>query len=36
MKEVVDAKGRHLVRQKRCPYLEKNQPSCGCDKEFTC
>ena len=34
MKEVVDAKGRHLVRQIRCPYLEKNQPSCGCDKEL--
>ena len=34
MKEVVDAKGRHLVRQVRCPYLEKNHPSCGCDKEL--
>ncbi len=34
MKEVIDAKGRHLVRQIRCPYLEKNQPSCGCDKEL--
>lgn len=31
MKEVVDTKGRHLVRQKRCPYLSENKPSCGCD-----
>ena len=34
MREIVDVKGRHLVRQKRCPYLEKNKPSCGCDKEL--
>ena len=34
MKEVIDGKGRHLVRQKRCPYVEKNQPSCGCDKDI--
>ncbi len=34
MKEVVDAKGRHLIRQRRCPYLEKNRPSCGCDKDI--
>lgn len=34
MKEVVDRKGRHLVRQVRCPYLEKNRPSCGCDKDI--
>ena len=34
MREIVDAKGRHLVRQKRCPYLENNKPSCGCDKEL--
>ena len=34
MKEIIDVKGRHLVRQKRCPYLEKNKPSCGCDKEL--
>ncbi|MEO9277587.1 MAG: mechanosensitive ion channel domain-containing protein [Nitrososphaera sp.] len=27
-----DEKGRHLVIQKNCPYLEENQPSCGCDK----
>ena len=31
MLEVVDAKGRHLVVQQRCPYLAHNKPSCGCD-----
>ena len=34
MIEAVDAKGRHLVRQNKCPYLETNQPSCGCDKDI--
>jgi small-conductance mechanosensitive channel len=34
MKEIVDTKGRHLVRQNRCPYLDKNKPSCGCDKDL--
>ena len=34
MKEIVDAKGRHLVRQNRCPYFDKNKPSCGCDKDL--
>jgi small-conductance mechanosensitive channel len=34
MKEVVDGRGRHLIRQIRCPYLEYNQPSCGCDKDI--
>jgi potassium efflux system protein len=34
MKEVVDSKGKHLIRQIRCPYLENNQPSCGCDKDI--
>ena len=34
MKEIIDAKGRHLVRQNRCPYLDKNKPSCGCDKDL--
>lgn len=32
MNEIVDSKGRHLVRQKRCPYLDENRPSCGCNK----
>ena len=34
MKEIKDSRGRHLVRQNRCPYLDKNLPSCGCDKEL--
>jgi len=34
MKETVDNKGRHLVVQLRCPYLEDNKPSCGCDKDI--
>jgi potassium-dependent mechanosensitive channel len=33
MKEVKDSRGRHLVRQNRCPYLDENKPSCGCDKD---
>ena len=31
MKEVKDENGHHLIVQKRCPYLEENKPSCGCD-----
>ncbi|MDX1440844.1 MAG: mechanosensitive ion channel [Nitrosopumilaceae archaeon] len=34
MKEIVDSKGRHLVRQNRCPYLDRNRKSCGCDKDL--
>jgi small-conductance mechanosensitive channel len=34
MTEVVDSKGKHLIRQLRCPYLKNNQPSCGCDKDI--
>ena len=34
MNEVIDSKGRHLIRQIRCPYLKDNQPSCGCDKDI--
>ena len=34
MKEVKDAQGSHLARQKRCSYLDKHKPSCGCDKEI--
>ena len=34
MKEVIDGRGRHLIRQIRCPYLKHNQPSCGCDKDI--
>ncbi|WP_371816038.1 mechanosensitive ion channel family protein [Nitrosopumilus sp. K4] len=32
MREITDDKENHLVTQKRCPYLEDNKPSCGCDK----
>jgi len=34
MREVKDANGNHLARQKRCPYLEEHKPSCGCDKDI--
>jgi len=34
MKEVKDAKGHHLARQKRCPYLAEHKQSCGCDKNI--
>ena len=34
MKEIVDEKGNHLVRQTRCPYLDENKPSCDCDKDI--
>ena len=34
MKEVKDDKGNHIVVQKRCPYLDENKPSCGCDKKI--
>jgi potassium efflux system protein len=34
MKEIVNAKGHHLIRQNRCPYLDDNKPSCGCDKDL--
>ncbi len=34
MAEVKDTRGRHMVRQVRCPYLDANRPSCGCDKEI--
>jgi small-conductance mechanosensitive channel len=34
MKEVKDAYGNHLARQKRCPYLDEHKQSCGCDKEI--
>ena len=34
MKEIIDDKGKHLILQKRCPYVEENKPSCGCDKDI--
>ena len=32
MREIKDSKGNHLITQKRCPYIDENKPSCGCDK----
>ncbi|MFB5631434.1 MAG: mechanosensitive ion channel family protein [Nitrosopumilaceae archaeon] len=32
MVEITDDKNRHLVVQKRCPYIDENKQSCGCDK----
>ena len=34
MIEIKDGKGKHLVRQNRCPYLDENKSSCGCDKDL--
>lgn len=34
MNEIKDSKGNHKVVQKRCPYLDENRPSCGCDKKI--
>lgn len=34
MKEVVDKHGAHLIIQNRCPNLDENKPSCGCDKHL--
>lgn len=33
MREIVDDKGRHVVRQHRCPNLDENKASCGCDRD---
>ncbi len=32
--EIKDSKGNHVAVQKRCPYLDQNKPSCGCDKDI--
>lgn len=34
MTDIKDSRGRHLIRQKRCPYLDENKASCGCDKDL--
>ncbi len=34
MREIKDDKGRHIIRQSRCPFLDKNKASCGCDKDL--
>ncbi|MYB46935.1 MAG: mechanosensitive ion channel [Cenarchaeum sp. SB0662_bin_33] len=33
MREIVDDKGRHMIRQHRCPNLDENKASCGCDRD---
>jgi len=32
--EVKDSNGHHVARQTRCPYLDQNKQSCGCDKDI--
>jgi len=32
--EVKDSNEHHIARQIRCPYLDQNKPSCGCDKDI--
>jgi len=32
--EVKDSKGNHVAVQKRCPYLDQNKQSCGCDRDI--
>ena len=34
MIEIKDGKGRHLIRQNRCSFLDENKSSCGCDKDL--
>ncbi|HET6517062.1 MAG TPA: mechanosensitive ion channel domain-containing protein [Nitrosopumilaceae archaeon] len=34
MSEIKDEKGNHYIVQKRCPYLDENRPSCGCDENI--
>ena len=32
MKEIVDTTGAHLILHNKCPHIDENRPSCGCDK----
>ena len=32
--EVKNSKGGHVAAQKRCPYLDQNKQSCGCDQDI--
>ncbi|HSB83398.1 MAG TPA: mechanosensitive ion channel domain-containing protein, partial [Nitrosarchaeum sp.] len=34
LNEVKDSKGRHIAVQSKCPNLDENKPSCGCDRQF--
>lgn len=35
MTEIKDSKGKHLIIQKQCPNIKRNQASCGCDTIYT-
>ncbi len=34
MREIKDSKGKHMIVQHRCPNLDENRASCGCDKDI--
>lgn len=34
MLEIKDHRGIHLIRQNKCPYVNRNKQSCGCDKDI--
>ena len=34
MSQITDIRGRHLIVQEKCPYLNLHKPSCGCDKNI--
>lgn len=34
MLESKDEKGKHMIVHKRCPFLDENKPSCGCDENL--
>lgn len=34
MNEIKDDREQHIVVQEKCPYLDDNLPSCGCDKDI--
>ncbi|MGI0087909.1 MAG: mechanosensitive ion channel family protein [Nitrosotalea sp.] len=34
MIESKDDKGRHMIVHRRCPFLDENKPSCGCDEKL--
>lgn len=35
MREIKDPKGKHMIVQQRCPNLDENKASCGCDKNLS-
>lgn len=34
MREIKDPKGKHMIVQQRCPNLDENRASCGCDRDI--